>query len=321
MVPGQAKGLPTFGSTAFVAPNPPFGAVLTYHLKADSLSAKDRRRKTEQELRVDDADVPFPGWGRLLEESLESEPKTVVLIKNAQGEPVRWLKGPATRGLHRIAWDLRHPAPDAITLEKPKFKPPWVTDPAGPMAAPGRYSAELMVLAGGQSKTLGTTQTFEVKPVPTAPDGTDFATVAAFQKQTLDLMRRIAAAQREIARTEEQLQRMRAAVQQASPSTTALYQQLDEFSVSLNNLKTQLSGDAIRSLREEATSPSLTDRVQRVVSGHWQTRQMPTATHMRNIDIASEAFERLRSDLSALLDAPLADLEAELESAGAPSWR
>jgi photosystem II stability/assembly factor-like uncharacterized protein len=321
MVPGQAVGLPTFGSTKFVAPNPPFGALLTYHLKSDALSAKDSRRKAERDLDQAGADVPFPGWDRLLAESLESPPKALVLIRDADGQAVRWLEGPATKGIHRISWDLRHPAPDAISLEVPEFKPPWESDPTGPMAGPGRYSAELMLLADGATKALGEPRYFEVKPVPTAPDGTDFAAVAEFQKETLDLMREISSAERDIQRTEEQLQRMRAAVLQATPAAPALNQQLDTFAAALNGVKTRLSGDAIRGGRNEATLPSIKSRVQRVAGFHWGTRQMPTVTQKRSIEIASEEFAQLRADLSRLLDESLTELEAELEAAGAPAWK
>lgn len=175
--------------------------------------------------------------------------------------------------------------------------------------------------AGGEAKALGEPRFFEVKPVPTASDVTDFTVVAAFQKETLDLMRLIASAERDISRTEEQLQRMRAAVLQAIPAGPALDQQLDKFATVLNGLKSRLSGDAIRGGRDEATIPSIKDRVQRVVSYHWGTRQMPTATQKRNIQIASGQLVQLRADLSNLLEESLAALEAELEAAGAPSWK
>ena len=45
--PGQAEGLPTQGSTVYIAENPPFGAVFTYYLKDELKTAKGRRQADE----------------------------------------------------------------------------------------------------------------------------------------------------------------------------------------------------------------------------------------------------------------------------------
>jgi photosystem II stability/assembly factor-like uncharacterized protein len=58
----------------FAAPNPPFGAALTYYLRDDLL--KDGT-------------------------------KLILTISNASGKTIRTLSGPASAGLHRIYWDLR----------------------------------------------------------------------------------------------------------------------------------------------------------------------------------------------------------------------
>jgi photosystem II stability/assembly factor-like uncharacterized protein len=55
------------------SPNPPFGAVLTYHLR----------------------------------ENLADGAKVVLTVTDADGKTVRRLSGPATAGLHRLTWDLR----------------------------------------------------------------------------------------------------------------------------------------------------------------------------------------------------------------------
>ncbi len=59
-------------------------------------------------------------------------------------------------------------------------------------------------------------------------------------------------------------------------------------------------------------------RVGRVVAGHWNTRQTPTATHRRNLEIARTDFDGFRTDLSAVLETTLPQLEEALEAAGAP---
>ncbi len=63
--------------------------------------------------------------------------------------------------------------------------------------------------------------------------------------------------------------------------------------------------------------PSIRGRVGEVAYGHWGTRQMPTATQQRNIEIAVTDFDTFKGDLVAYFNG-LEAYEAALETAGAP---
>ena len=93
--------------------------------------------------------------GALLHYHLSSPVDSVQLtIRNAAGEVVRTLTGPGDAGtLHRIEWDLEHPAPpssafendDADVLEPDTVLPAprHPLDPQGPLVSPGRYTVTL----------------------------------------------------------------------------------------------------------------------------------------------------------------------------------
>ncbi len=174
-----------------------------------------------------------------------------------------------------------------------------------------------MVSSSGVRR-LGTAQSFDVKPVPNAPAGTDFVAVAAFQQQTAELRRRIAGAGAELSRVGEQVRHMRAALVQTPRADPGLFTRMDSVTRSLAAFETRLNGDRARQRLNESTAPSIGNRVGQVMSGHWETRQMPTATQRRDIEIATAAFESLARELTALIDGDLARLEADLEAAGAP---
>jgi hypothetical protein len=55
-----------------------------------------------------------------------------------------------------------------------------------------------------------------------------------------------------------------------------------------------------------------------VTFGHWQSRQMPTATMRRDLEIAARGFEAVRRELTTLMERDLARLDADLEASGAP---
>ena len=214
-VPMQARGKPTLGTDDYTAPNPDFGAVISYYLPETPTTAAEARRAAEGEVRSAGGDVPFPGYDALNEESTESSPRALVAIADADGRTVRWVPGPARQGLHRVSWDLRAPAPDPIDLTVPGFTPPWVGPPQGPLAAPGDYSAQLVVVTAEGAREVGSAQTFEVRPVPTAEPGTDFGAVVAFQNEASELRRRIASAGEEVGRARDRLRHMRAALLEA----------------------------------------------------------------------------------------------------------
>ena len=317
-VPAQAPGRPTQGSTAYVADNPPFGAVLTYFLTEDLKTAREERRAREKQARERGDDIPFPGFDTLRAEGLEAAPAVFVVIRDEGGAPVRRIAGPAKEGVHRVAWDLRGPPPNPVNLETPGFTPPWVRPPMGPLAAPGEYEAQLVAVTADGVRRLGEPQRFRVKPVPNLPEGTDPAAVAAFQQETAALLRRVHGAAAEARRVRERLRHLRAALSETPGADETLFSRMDAVLETLSGLEVRLNGDPARQSRNHPAAPSIRGRVAQVAGGHWSTRQMPTGTQRESLRIAGGEFEALRGELRSLVEDDLARLEADLEAAGAP---
>lgn len=313
----QAPGRPELGSDDFTAPNPPVGALITYHLKEAPSTAQEARRAEEKKLVEKGSDVPFPGFDRLFSESLEQGPKVLVVIADANGRAVRRLEAPAKAGLHRIAWDMRGPSPEPIDLNPPGFQPPWSDSPKGPLVAPGRYTATLMVVSASGVRTVGAPQSFQVKPVNNLPAGTNPAEVAAFQEQVAELRRRTAATGEDLARVRDDLRHMRAALLAAPKADQALFGRFDAVNTTLAGLAKRLNGDPARQRLNESDVPSIAGRVYSAMSA-WDTRQMPTATQRRDVEIATADLAALTRELEALVSGELAKLRAALEAAGAP---
>lgn len=314
----QAVGRPTLGSTAYVAPNPDFGATLTYYLPQTPERPSDVRDASERDLRQRGADAPFPGYDALRAEAGESGARVLLQISDAAGDPVRWIEGPAKAGLHRLTWDLRRPAPNPISLSQPGFQPPWVTDPVGPLVPPGAYSAQMVLVSAHGVEEVGRSQGFAVKPVPNAPRGTDFVAVAEFQYQTSELSRRVSAAGAEIGELRDRLRYMRAALLRAPRADAALFGRMDELERSLDELSLRIQRDPIRGSLNESSTPTISGRVGNVISGHWRTRQSPTQTQRENVEIAQRDFAALERDLADVVDPWLMELEEALVDAGAP---
>ncbi len=311
----QAKGMPSQGSTSFVSDNPPFGAVFTYYLKDLPKTEKAVRKELEKNLNEQKTSIPFPGWDQLRAEAIAEEPSVMLLVRDKNGEPIRWIEGVAKTGLHRVSWDLRLSPPDPVNLTVPAFQPPWVSDPQGPLVAPGKYSVELYVMNNGKLEPQGDAQVFNIKAVH--PTNDDYEAMAAFKKQTSDLSRRSSSAASQLSEAGDKLRFIKAALTKTPNATPDLFAQLTALNASLFNLRTALMGDGVLQSKDESTSPSIMNRVGTVIYGHWSTTEPPTATHRRNIEIAQSEFDQYLKDASAFFN-ELAEFELKLEKAGAP---
>ncbi|MBA3639765.1 MAG: glycosyl hydrolase [Acidobacteria bacterium] len=313
----QARGRPELGSDDFTAENPAFGAVLTYHLKEAPTSAHEARQAEEKKLREKKADVPFPGFDKLFVESLEEAPQVIVAVADASGRAVRRIAAPAKAGLHRVSWDLRGPSPEPIDLRPAGFRPPWGDPPKGPLVAPGRYTATLMIVSASGVRVIGAPQSFEVKPVNNLPQGTTLSEVTAFQAQVSELRRRTAAAGERLDRVQDELRHMRAALLVTPTADKLLFGRIDAAGTALAGLSRRLSGDPARRRLNEAAAASIAGRVSSAMSS-WETRQMPTATQRRDVETAASELATLTRELDALVSGEIASLRSALDAAGAP---
>ena len=313
----QARGRPTLGSTAWSGPNPDFGATFTYALTEIPEMPSEQRKADERVLTDQGADIPFPGYDVLRAEEGESEARVLLQVSDDTG-PIRWIEGPARAGVHRVTWDLRHPAPNPVQLTQPGFRPPWVTEPVGPLVSPGAYSVQMMLVTGADVSEIGDPQAFMVRPVPTLPDGTDVVAVAEFQQHAGELARRAGAVNGEIGRVEERLRFMRAALLRTPAADPTLFSRMDALERSLDAVALRLRGDPVRGRLDESSVPSIGNRLGNVVGGHWRTRQTPTATQRRNLELAERDLTAVEGELTALVDGELAEIEEALTEAGAP---
>jgi len=315
-VPMQAKGMPSQGSSAYRADNPDYGALITYLVSDLPKTAAQQRKDETRQLAAENKDVPFPGWDQLREESMEDGPMTLLLIKDENGAPIRWLKGASSNGLHRITWDLRLPAPDPISFATPGFRPPWAGTPQGPLVTPGAYSVELYQEYNGTLRQLGEAQNFTVKPIP-AIEGRDFEATFAFHKQMNDLSRKMSSAGRILGEASNRMRHVEEAILQSSSLDPTLFQELKDLEVSHAQLSLNLYGDRVRQRRDIAVEPAIMGRLNQVIYGLSGTSLAPTQTHRENVEIAEKDFAQFMDELSEFSDR-LESYESQVQAAGAP---
>ncbi len=305
------------GDGFYSAPNPPLGAVFTYYLAEELQTREALRREAEKEKVEEGEPLAYPSWEELRREDREEEPEILLTIRDTSGAVVRQLTGPTGKGFHRVAWDLRYPAPDPVSLEAPE-PGPFDAPRIGPLVVPGVYTVALAKRVDGVTTPLDSAVSFDVAPLGLAslPEP-DRAALTAFQQQTASLQRAVLGAVKAAGEMHGRLDHLRKAALETPDAPAAWRDTIDALESRLEDLQIELEGDSTVRRRSEPTPPAIGDRVAQVVYGHWTSTSAPTTTHRRNHEIAAQAFAPVLEGLRAV-ETDLAALETEMEAAGAP---
>lgn len=292
----------SMGDSYFTAPNPPFGAVVTYFLRDPLLSKYQQRRKMEKDLLRENKPLEFPNWNTLRTEDIEEKPTIYITITDENGAVVRRLKGPTSEGYHRISWDLRH-----ASLINGGHR-------SGPMVIPGTYIASLSQYMDGQWKVLGESQTFQVQSLGLATlEASDKSAALAFQRRAGMLQRAALASNRYIDDHLQFLKEVKKAIINSAPSLNTLTQ-ARAIELQLQEFQLELLGDLTKKQRAEFVLPGILGRIQRVIRGQMHSA-MPTKTQQQNYKYAVEAFESLYHRLKTVEKDTWPKFQEELKKA------
>ena len=321
-VPTRPFGLPEksfFGEAFYAAPNPPFGAVFTYYLKEEIKTKQKVRREAEKERAKKGEDTFYPSWKELEAEDREEDPAVLLTVRDEEGNVVRTLGGPVTAGFSRVAWDLTFPPASPTDLSPPGDPDPFRDAPRGPLAAPGTYEVSIAKRVDGKITPLATPQRFTADPLSGATlPAKDREALLAFQRKTARLQRAVTGAVAAAEEAHGRIDHLKQALLDTPQADPALAQKTRELERKLADLEIALNGDRVRARRNEPTPPSITDRVQRIISGAWSSTAEATGTHRREYDIAAGEFETVLQRLRSLVTVELRGVEEAAEQAGAP---
>ena len=307
-----------WGVGRYTADNPPYGAVFAYYLPEDLQSQKDQRRKSEQERAKGGGDNPYPSWNQLRREDREEAPSITFTVRDASGNVIQRIDAPAGKGFHRIAWNMRYPAPDPVDLKPDTNFAPWESPPKGPMALPGNYSVSMSKRVNGELTEISSAQTFALKPLFEGGLVTDDRqALLDFEMQSSDLYRAIMGANKARGEIQGRIDHLLKAAADTPSSNEAQAQSLRLLNTRLQNLKIRFSGDSTISSRAAPVPMSITGRIRTIVGGHWDSQSAVTDNYRDSYAIADQQFRQALVELKAIA-ADLAEVEAALQAEGAP---
>ena len=262
--------------------------------------------------------MSYPSWDALRAEDREEKPSIVLTVSDADGHVIRRLEGPTGGGFHRVAWDLRFAPPDPASVT-PVEPGPFSSAIIGPMVVPGTFTVALAKRVGGETTALGEPQTFKASALGLGTlAAEDEQELLDFQQRTARLQRAVLGAGRAFAEAQDRIAHLRVALRDTPDAGPELGERLRAIEEGLADLSIDLFGDRTVRARSEPTLPSITQRVDRVVSGHWTSTAAPPATLRREYEIAAEAFGPLLEKMRELIGVDLKAVEDEVEAAGGP---
>jgi photosystem II stability/assembly factor-like uncharacterized protein len=304
------------GAALFTAKNPPYGAVFTYYLSEDLESIKSARKKKEKALTKEDKDIPFPGWDKLEAERRQPDPVIVLTVRDSDGNVVRRVDGPAKKGFHRVAWDLRYPSTRAV---RASADPPSGESRGGVMAGPGRYTVQLSKRVDGAVTAVSEEVPFEVVRMRDgALPGASDVEFARFWQEVAELSGAITALTAVVDNTTRRVNAMKDALAHAPAPPGDLDRQLYELSQKLFEFDGQLNGHRTRRSVGEKIDPTIHSRLRYASGSSRNSTYGPTQTARRSLEIAAGQFEELKTALKEIVDRQIPAMEKALADAGAP---
>lgn len=293
------------GDGFFTAPNPPFGAVLTYYLKDSLRTLKQSRHEEEAKVKERSGDNFYPGWGALKEEEQEEGPAITFVVRDKNGQVVDRVTGPTSAGLHRVSWDLRY-APLSSTYG------------SGPLVAPGWYTVTAEKRVRDEVTPLGPSRAVEVVLAshPSSPSQSPDA-VIQFYVEASELQRAVRGADGKVEETLGQLGEIKQALRSSGKGGPELLAEARRLELQLQDIRERLVGRTVKSEHDEPDRLGVMSRVRSALSTMGSTHG-PTQTDRRDYEIAKEEFEETIGQIKQTIEKDFVRLQEDLEATGVP---
>jgi len=308
------------GSTYFVAKNPPFGAVFTYYLKESLKSDKEKRHEKEKKEFEKGEKIKVLTWDEVRQESKEETPHLIFTITDEQGNMVRKINSPGSKGIHRIAWDIRYSSPFPLHLKNNRYDP-LAKDNDGMLAMPGKYFVSLSLSDHGNISILTDPVPFNVVALNnTTLPAKDRKAVFDFQRKTALLAGKI---QGTMNYTEELIKEMESILQtldHAAGATPGMLQQARKIRKELDQVQFAFNGFTPKASWEEIPPHKMpvAIRMNNLIYTQWASTSDVTQTMKDDYQILTEEFPPLRNKVKTIYEKEIKPLEKQLGQINAP---
>ncbi|MCA0389548.1 MAG: glycosyl hydrolase [Bacteroidetes bacterium] len=304
------------GNTYYKAPNPEFGVNITYYIKEVPKTLKEIRKAKEADLFKEGKPIPIPTDAELDAEQREVAPYLLVWIEDETGQIVRKLTKPATKGVNRINWDLKH---QMITnLKVDKFNSNMKTQSSN-LVMPGKFTATIFMVDREGVSPLADNVEFKAEALRnTTLPAVDRAELVKFQSDVRELSRIVRGTYIYLT---ELIGKVNALKQAALYSPSTGYEPLRRVDRILDTLNTVLlkfeRKSNFPSAEENPPSPvTINERLNTLLWTHWRSTSGVTKNERVAYDVLKSEFPPLYEIIKRMAEVEVRKLEDELDSFG-----
>jgi photosystem II stability/assembly factor-like uncharacterized protein len=282
--PGGLRGAGSLGERSYSAPNPAFGATLTYYIK-DSLPK-----------------------GRTL----------TLAIFDSTNKRIRDLTVNTKKGLHRATWDLRLAAPYFNPRTGGNNR-----QPQGAFVLPGRYTARLTLSGGGDSVTATSVESpVVVRPDPLVQlSAAEYRALHEMRLRAASEQARVQGVVRTAELLKDQMTEVKNALKNLT-GADSLSRQANTLDKDIDDILTKVRGrqGAEENDADDKTRfrPSIQERVNQVANEIGDVTSPPTQTQRETLDSAMKDLEREVARLNGILSTRVPALNRALDAAAVP---
>lgn len=303
------------GDSHYVAPNPDFGALLTYYLK--DVPTLQKKKRQDKEKSIGGGNIPFPGWDVLEKENLEQKPQLVFVIKNQTGAVIRNIFQEAKPGVHRTVWDLRYPSFNPIALDEKKDANSE-EESKGLLAAPGKYSVTMYLSHNGAFELLDAAVEFNVKPLyKNTLEGSTMEVTSSFWRSYEAASRTASEFDKTMVKVEKKTKAFHKALMNSTVAAEMGLKQLRTITEGINTLKSDYYGNQAKLEIGEKNPPTVNDKMFTIYLSLQRSTYGPTVTNKKQMNIINAMLSNAQNELEGIQNL-MHQLEKLLKVSGAP---
>jgi len=313
------KGKSFQGASMFNASNPPIGATITWNLKDDYKTIKDKRKAAEKEKTKAGKDVFYPSADSIRLEDKEEAVYTMLVITDEKGNEVRKIKQDAKKGMKKITWNGRMEITGPVNFYTPNPDNPYEGEDLGAPAVPGKYFAQIFKVQDGMTEALSDKREFNLTTLQNStlpvPDQTQ---MAEFNKSLGEFRRVMSGSNEYVNDMNERLKYLKKGIQEGPSSSLILLNDLKAIEKQIKDINFIMHGDGSLARREFETLPGLTGSLDNVIYGTWSNSLGATNTNKEKLNEVKEKFKPVYAQI-ADASKKLAELESKAESMKLPA--
>ncbi|HXB41261.1 MAG TPA: glycosyl hydrolase [Bacteroidia bacterium] len=313
------KGKSFQGESFYTAENPAMGATISYYLKNDYKTIKEKRKESEKEKIKNNQPVYYPNLDSMHLEDKEEPAYVMVQISDEQGNVIRKLKQGAKKGMYRVTWDGRIARTTPVSFYVPDADNPYESEDVGPLVIPGKYSALLMLVKNdGSTEKLTEPVTFNINSLNNASiPVADRQALHVFYLKLAELRKVVLGTSSYRSDMRNRIKFIRAALQQAQGNNLNLLVELKQIEKKLDEIDLVMDGDNSLTKREFETIPGLVGQIENIIGGLYGTTVSPSKTYEDVYQKVKKQFGSVYNNVKNT-DETLRNLEKKLDNNGLP---